>query len=283
MLYLCGLEKRTVMIRVERENVPFYRFTGLSRFPELNHFVSGREGGVSTGRRFSLNLGFMDEDSTGNVLANREMLANAVGCSPEAFTLGEQKHTTHIEVIDAAKRGRGGKEKESRLPATDGLITRETGICLTVLAADCVPVLLYDPVERVIAAVHAGWRGTVGRIAARAVQRMAMEFHCRPENLVVGIGPSIGPCCFEVGKEVIEAAGEGLGDIQGLVANSENPGKYYFNLWEANRRQLEQVGVLPDGIEVAGICTVCHHDRFFSYRGDRGDTGRFGAGIMLKE
>ncbi len=173
------------MIRVERENVPFYRFPELSRFPELNHFVSGREGGVSTGGRFSLNLGFMDEDSTGNVLVNRELLANAVGCNLDAFTFGEQKHTTHIEVVDTTKRGKGGKEKESRLPATDGLITREPGICLMVLAADCVPVLLYDPVERVIAAVHAGWRGTVGRIAARAVQRMGEEFHCQPENVVV--------------------------------------------------------------------------------------------------
>jgi conserved hypothetical protein, YfiH family len=271
------------MIRVERENVTFYRFPGLSRFPELNHFVSGREGGVSTEGRFSLNLGFMDEDSTGNVRVNRELLANAVGCSLDAFTLGEQKHTTHIEVVDTTKRGMGGKEKESRLPATDGLITREPGICLMVLAADCVPVLLYDPVERVIAAVHAGWRGTVGRIATRAVQRMGEEFHCQPENVVVGIGPSIGPCCFEVGEEVIEAAREGLGDIRGLVTNSGNPGKYYFNLWEANRRQLEQAGVLPARIEIAGVCTVCHHDRFFSYRGDHGDTGRFGAGIMLKE
>ena len=138
------------MIRVEREYVPFYRFAGLSRFPELNHFVSGREGGVSTGGRFSLNLGFMDEDSMENVLVNRELLANAVGCNLDAFTFGEQKHTTHIEVVDTTKRGKGGKEKESRLPATDGLITRDSGICLMVLAADCVPVLLYDPEERVM-------------------------------------------------------------------------------------------------------------------------------------
>ena len=137
-----------------------------------------------------------------------------------------------------------------------------------VLAADCVPVLMYDSRMRVIAAVHAGWRGTVGRIAAQTVERMQDEFGCDPRDVIVGIGPSIGPCCFEVGEEVVEAAREGLGN-------------YQLNLWEANRRQLRQVGVEDARIEVAGICTVCHHDQFFSYRGDRGNTGRFGAGIML--
>ena len=150
-----------------------------------------------------------------------------------------------------------------------------------VLAADCVPVLMYDPRMRVIAAVHAGWRGTVGRIAAKTVERMREKFGCDPRDMLVGIGPSIGPCCFEVGEEVVEAALEGLGDLKGLVETGKHPGKYQLNLWEANCRQLRQVGVEDARIEVAGICTVCHHDQFFSYRGDRGNTGRFGAGIML--
>ena len=150
-----------------------------------------------------------------------------------------------------------------------------------VLAADCVPVLMYDPRVRVIAAVHAGWRGTVGRITAKTVERMREEFGCEPRDVIVGIGPSIGPCCFEVGEEVVEAAREGLGDLTGLIEPGKQAGKYLLNLWEANRRQLRQVGVEDIRIEVAGICTVCHHDRFFSYRGDRGNTGRFGAGIML--
>ena len=150
-----------------------------------------------------------------------------------------------------------------------------------VLAAACVPVLMYDSRMRVIAAVHAGWRGTVGRIAAQTVERMQDEFGCDPRDVIVGIGPSIGPCCFEVGEEVVEAAREGLGNLEGLVKTGKQPGKYQLNLWEANRRQLRQVGVEDARIEVAGICTVCHHDQFFSYRGDRGNTGRFGAGIML--
>lgn len=270
------------MIRVERERVAYYQFLGLKDFPGLLHFVSGREGGVSVGGQAALNLGFMDEDREDFVLTNRVLLAGVVGCEVDAFTFGEQKHTTHVEVVSAEQRGAGAREKVTRLPATDALITRESGICLTVLAADCVPVLLYDPRERVIAAVHAGWRGTVGRIVAGTVERMRDEFGCDPRNVFVGIGPSIGPCCFEVGEEVVEAAREGLGDLQGLVVNGERAGKYLLNLWEANRRQLEEIGVRASNIETAAVCTVCHHDRFFSYRGDRGNTGRFGAGIMLK-
>ena len=140
---------------------------------------------------------------------------------------------------------------------------------------------MYDSRMRVIAAVHAGWRGTVGRIAAQTVERMRDEFGCDTRDVIVGIGPSIGPCCFEVGEEVVEAAREGLGNLEGLVETGKQPGKYQLNLWEANRRQLRQVGVEDARIEVAGICTVCHHDHFYSYRGDRGNTGRFGAGIML--
>ena len=253
-------KERINMIRVERDKVAFYQFLELRDFPGLIHFVSGREGGVSVGGQSALNLGFMDEDRDDRVLTNRILLAEAVGCGVDDFIFGEQKHTTHVEVVTRAQRGRGGREKATRLPSTDALITRETGVCLMVLAADCVPVLMYDPRMRVIAAVHAGWRGTVGRIAAKTEERMREEFGCDPRDMIVGIGPSIGPCCFEVGEEVVE---------------------YQLNLWEANRRQLRQVGVEDARIEVAGICTVCHHDQFFSYRGDRGNTGRFGAGIML--
>lgn len=270
------------MIRVERKGIVYYQFLGLKDFPGLLHFVSGREGGDSAGGQAALNLGFMEEDREEVVLTNRMLLAEAVGCAVDDFTFGEQKHTTRVEVVSALQRGAGAREKATRLPVTDALITRERGICLTVLAADCVPVLLYDPREQVIAAVHAGWRGTVGRIAVGTIERMRDEFGCAPRDVLVGIGPSIGPCCFEVGEEVIEAARKSLGDLRGIVENGDRAGKYLLNLWEANRRQLKESGVRESNIEIAAVCTVCHCDQFFSYRGDRGNTGRFGAGIMLK-
>lgn len=127
------------MIRVERDRVAYYQFLGLKDFPGLLHFVSGREGGGSVGGQAALNLGFMDEDRVDSVLTNRMLLAGAIGCEVDAFTFGEQKHTTHVEVVSAEQRGAGAREKVTRLPATDALITREPGICLTVLAADWCP------------------------------------------------------------------------------------------------------------------------------------------------
>ena len=115
------------MIRVERDKVTFYQFLGLRDFPGLIHFVSGREGGVSVGGQAALNLGFMDEDRDDRVLTNRMSLAEAVGCGVDDFILGEQKHTTHVEVVTRSQRGRGGREKATRLSSTDALITRETG------------------------------------------------------------------------------------------------------------------------------------------------------------
>ena len=117
------------MIKVERDKVAFYQFLGLRDFPGLSHFVSGREGGVSVGRQTALNLGFMDEDRDERVLVNRMLLAEAIGCGVDDFTLGEQKHTTHVEVVDRVQRGRGGRGKATRLPSTDALITKETGTC----------------------------------------------------------------------------------------------------------------------------------------------------------
>ena len=122
------------MIRVERDKVAFYQFLELRHFPGLIHFVSGREGGVSVGGQSALNLGFMDEDRDDRVLTNRILLAEAVGCGVDDFIFGEQKHTTHVEVVTRAQRGRGGREKATRLPSTDALITRETGVCLMVIA-----------------------------------------------------------------------------------------------------------------------------------------------------
>lgn len=264
-------------------NIPVYRFTGLGSCSHLVHFISGREGGVSRGGQSSLNIGFTEEDKRENVLKNRQLLLSEVGVDLSTLTTGEQKHTTHVEVVLENSIGCGGRERETRLPETDALITALPEVCLMVLAADCVPILLYDTERHVIAAIHAGWRGTVGKITSRVVARMEKEFGCNPKDIRAGIGPSIGKCCFEVGEEVVEIVRKNLNRWEDLVESGENHGKYNFDLWEANRRELTEAGLCSGYIEVARICTVCNRDRFFSYRGDRGDTGRFGAGIMMKK
>jgi len=156
----------------------------------------------------------------------------------------------------------------------DALVTNLPGITLLVRVADCVPIVLYDPVCGVVAVVHAGWKGTLAGIASAAAQEMASRYGSRPCDLLSGIGPSIGPCCFEVGDDVAAQFRAGF-DRAGRCMMM-NCRATTINLPEANRLQLLDSGVPPDSIEVAGMCTSCRSDIFFSHRGEQGKTGRFG-------
>ena len=224
---------------------PFYRFRNLSAYPELMHFVSS---GVK-------NIGFSDRENPEIIQHNRRSLEEA---------------------------GRGALDRESRIPATDALVTNQPGICLMVLSADCVPVLLFEPEKRVIAAVHAGWRGTAAEIVGVTVRVMQEHFGCDPQRVVAAIGPSIGKCCFEVGEEVARVFQQLFPGNQAIVGLGKQPGKYQVDLWEANRKELLACGVKNENIEVAGMCSVCHPDLFFSYRREGEKAGRFGAGIGMK-
>jgi YfiH family protein len=155
----------------------------------------------------------------------------------------------------------------------DALITDRPGITLLIRVADCVPIVLYDPVRRVVAALHAGWKGTVANIAAATVARMGMRYGCRARDICAGIGPSIGPCCFEVGSDVSEQFRKASFGDMCLPADS---GGIRVDLPGANRAALLRSGLLPHNIEMAGYCTACNLDVFFSYRGEKGNTGRFG-------
>lgn len=256
------------MQRIDHTLFPFYRFDNLTVFPHLLHFVSS---GAHT-------IGFSDSLAPGTIAANRCLLAEAVGFDPHTLVTGHQVHGTRVALVTASDAGRGALNPESRLPDTDALVSDCTSVCLMVLSADCVPILLYDPKRHVIAAVHAGWRGTATGIVAETVSVMQRAFHCSPADLLAGIAPSIGPCCFDVGGEVADRFHSLSPDF---VLPAKTAGKYRVDLWEANRRQLLDAGLAPDRIEVAGLCSVCHPDRFFSYRRDGKAAGRFGAGIAL--
>lgn len=251
--------------------VPYYTFPLFSSWPGLVHFVSSGAG----------DLGFSEREEHRTVEANRRMLLEEVGLRAEQLVTAEQVHSARVRVVGASEKGRGALDRESRLPATDALVTAEEGICLMVLAADCVPVLLYEPVCRVVAAVHAGWRGTAARIVEQTVQVMQKQFGCRPEQIRAGIGPSIGPCCFEVGEEVAQVFRDLCPRQPEIVRPAATSGKYQVDLWETNRQELLEAGLLPAHIEVAGMCSKCHPDHFFSYRRDGEKAGRFGAGIAL--
>lgn len=251
----------------------FYHFNTLGRFKEIRHFISGRNGGVSTGELGELNLSFKVGDDTENVKANRERIAQALGIAPEKLVFPAQTHSNHIAEVTR-------ENYSDFFSDTDGLITDIPGICVSVMSADCVPVLLYDPSSRSVAAIHAGWRGTVAGIVPKAIEAMRARYNADPSKMIAGIGPSICGDVYEVGGEVAEEFSNIFENTRGVVRQKEN-GKFLLDLWEANKRMLLQSGLDERSIEIAGICTYTNADSYFSARRSGNKAGRFGAGIVI--
>lgn len=227
-------------------------------------FVHGfpeRTGGVSTGLRASLNLGLRWGDDRDNVEENRRLLAQHAGYDPERLQITRHVHGTSVWKVG---------EPHPDPAEFDGLVTDQVGPVLGAFAADCIPLVFADPSARVIGAAHAGWRGTVGGVAANVVTRM-VELGAQPANIRVALGPSIGPECFEVGPEVVEQFRGAFGDVPGMVV--QGPKKDHIDLRVATRTVLERAGLRADHIDDAPPCTRCEAERFFSYRRDGKDGG----------
>lgn len=264
------------MKRLDKD-LSLYYFQNLMNFSHLaSHFVTSRHGGVSSDSYKSLNMGMMQDDPVGNVMENRNRVANAVGLNANDFVYPVQIHGTHVPRVYEIDRGKGCHSISDAFADTDGFITNVPRLCLMTLAADCVPIVFLDPVEKAIGVAHAGWKGTVLKIPAVLIDNMKREFGTNPANLIVGIGPSGGPCCYEVGNDVVEEIAVHFNPSQVTV---QRDGKTYFDMWKANRLTLTESGVKQENIEIAGICTITDNHTFFSAR--RGDNGRFAAGIFL--
>ncbi|RPH33766.1 MAG: peptidoglycan editing factor PgeF [Bacteroidales bacterium] len=265
----------------EDKPIPLYQFDILKPFEShLVHFVSTRNESLppSTCNYFTIGLNGAIENDI--VLKNRKNLAKQLGISADSFVFASQIHDNKVAVVKDEDRGKGAFERSSYLCDIDAMVTNRKDICLVTQAADCVPILFYDPVKKAIGAAHAGWKGTVAKIPAEVVQNMITEFGSNPSDLIVGIGPSIGPCCYEVGNEVVAMVKNSFGSTEGLILENKKFTKPVFDLWEANRLTLVEAGVTLENIEIAGVCTKCNNNLFFSARA--GDRGRFGAGIMLR-
>ncbi len=253
-------------------------FENLGRCRGLNHFVSTRLGGVSGPPYESLNLGLRLGDNRERVLENRKRLASGLGVSPGDFVMPGQVHSGDVKVVSRDILISGKKEG---FADTDALVTGLRGICIMILVADCVPILFFDPEKRIVGAAHAGWRGTLKSVARNTVLCMKNVFGCSPRDILAGIGPSIGPCCYEVGPEVISQAEKAFPAAKGYVVKKSGDGTGYFDLWNANISQLLEAGVPMENIELAGECTCHNSKKFFSHRCQGGRTGRFGAGVSL--
>lgn len=270
------------MIKKCIDSLSIWFFRNLSRYREIYHFVSTRTGGSSLPPYTSLNLGLHVGDDPEKVLRNRKRLASALTIPLDNFTIAEQIHSGNVKTISEQLRGNGSINHTKAISATDAMITEASNIVLMLLSADCVPIVFFDPTKRVIGVAHAGWRGTIRLVSQNTVRVFQEKFGSSPADIMVGIGPSIGPCCYEVGPEVIAQVETVFHAKKGYVDNDSSDGKAYLNLWEANKKQLLQVGIPEGNIEIARVCTHCNSDLFFSARHQTGPTGRFGAGIIIK-
>lgn len=261
------------MITQIKNNIKLLRFANLIKNDKVIHFSSTRVGGVSSGHLFSLNLGHTVNDSPKNVNQNLESLALAIDIKKSQLVFPKQTHSSNIGIV---------KSVNEIFPDTDALITNVPEICICVRTADCTPIFLYDPVQKAIAAIHSGWKGTVQRISMKTIRIMQREFGTRPENIIAGIGPSIGPDVYEVGPELIEQFNKLFRGNQ-IITPITDSEKGFLNLWKANKQILIESGIPEDNIEISEMCTFSNSELFYSARRDKNKTGRLASGIMIKE
>jgi YfiH family protein len=270
------------MIPTQAGGLTIWRFGHLAACERLVHGITARHGGVSAPPYASLNLGLHVCDDPEAVIENRRRVCAAVGAEFETYTLSAQVHGANVALVAPEQIGAGRLDLAGAIPDADGLIILRPGVMVSVLSADCVPLIFYDPARHVAAVVHAGWRGTAAGIARRAVQTLVEQCGCRPEDLLVGLGPSIGPCCYEVSEEVARRVLESAGPPAcGGRGQAESLSHHYADLPAVNRRQLLAAGVRAEHIEEAGICTACHAEEFFSERKLGRPTGRFSTFVVL--
>ncbi len=242
----------------------------------VTHCFSLRGGGVSEHPYHWLNTGFHVGDDRAAVAENRRRLAEAVGFPAQDVVAGQQVHGTVVAVVTAADKGRGACSDESALPQTDGLVSAEPGLPLMAHSADCLLLFFYNPGAGHIGMAHAGWRGAVAGIGGAMVDALR-HLGSLPADLHVALSPAIGPCCYRVGAEFPRQVPSHLRK-QVLVRRE---GELYFDLPGLQRLLLAEYGLRPENIIPSPYCTACHQDKFYSYRGAGGRTGRMAGVIML--
>ena len=272
------MKSNTLTVKTEGA-LTFITFPKLAASGGVRHVFSTRLGGVSTGRYSTMNLSFLNGDNRENVLKNYDILCSAAGIELSHLVLSRQTHTANVRQVTAADRGVGIFAPP--FCDVDGLVTNEPGTALVTQYADCTPLLFFDPVKKVAANSHAGWRGTVQGIGRGTVETMRDKYGCRPENIIVGIGPCIGQCCYEVDGPVYDAFDALRFIDKKSVFTPRGDGKYMLDLVETNRQILLHAGILAENMDVSDICTNCNCDILHSHRATNGERGNLAAIIEL--
>lgn len=263
------------------QQTSYFTFQNLSSFPNIKHFISTREGGESQEAFKGLNLGLHVSDDANLVVENRKKLADSLTTPFENFVYANQTHSDHVAILTQEHQGRGITSYEDAIPDTDALVTNQKNIYLTILTADCVPLLFYDKEKQVIGAAHAGWKGTVQKIGLKTLQKMMQEFDSQPTDVWVGIAAHIQVHNYEVGGEVVQATEEAFGTKDKYLFWNQATKHYHLDLTYANKQPLIEAGIPAENIEVSDHCVFDNPKLFYSSRYGKGKTGRFATGIML--
>jgi YfiH family protein len=284
------IPEETEVYRINKKyGAEYLTFRRFDEEPGLRAIFTTRWGGVSGGCCENWNFGFNERDSDENRAYNYRKLAQVMGTELDDLVVSDQTHTVNIETVGAEHAGWGllGIAEDSekrRFHDVDGLITDTPGLALVTLHSDCNALYFYDPENRVIGLAHSGWRGTLGKIGARMVEKMHNEFGSDPSMLICGIGPSICGDCFEIDEDVAQMFFDDCEDYRSMAKSGMKDGvkKYYLDLWAVNRHIMAEAGVKPANIECMGLCTKENTDVFFSHRGQHGKRGTMAASMMLE-
>lgn len=260
---------------------PYLTYNSLSKIDFITHAFSIRLGGVSDGEFASMNLAFNRGDSEENVIENYKLICKSAGFEFESLVASAQDHNTFVRAVSGKDKG-VGIYKPRDIQSVDALITNEKGVTLVTYYADCTPLFFVDTEKKAIGLAHAGWRGTVGRIGKKVIEKMTLLYGTEPSNLVCAIGPAISKCCYEVDKPCAEnfLALDGL-ETDKFVYKKSNE-KYIVDLLEANRQILVASGVKSENIIVSDLCTACNSDLLWSHRATKGHRGTMSAFMCIK-
>ncbi len=272
------MKSKTVNIN-KSVNLEYITFPKLQSSSGVRHIFSTRKGGVSTGIYAEMNLSFKNGDERDSVLENYRRLCGAVGIDTAHLVLSRQTHTKNIKYVTESDWGTGVTKPD--FSDVDGLITDRPGVALVTQYADCVPLLFYDPINRVCANSHSGWRGTVQKIGAETVRKMINDFGCKPENIIAAIGPSICKDCYEVDLPVYEAFKKSGIRLDTVLFPKGDGEHFLLDLKEANRLILTEAGILPQNLDIADICTCENSDILHSHRATGGKRGNLAAIIEM--
>lgn len=264
----------------EKDGVVFLTFPKLDAIGGQRHAFSTRLGGISKGHCESMSFGFSLGDNEADVVENFRRFVSAFGGDVNSVVLSQQTHTSNLRVVTKEDAGKG-LFCERDYTDIDGLVTNEKGLVLVTQYADCTPLVFYDPVAKVVATSHAGWRGTVAEIGKKTVDLMRDRFGSKPQDIIAGIGPNIAKCCYEVDDPVINEVNRlSYLDLASCYIRKDG-GKYMLDLREVNRQILINAGILPRNIDVADLCTCCNSDIFHSHRATGGKRGTLALMIAL--